>query len=246
MRRYHARHLARKVRRVFTPTRAWALGLSFVIITSTVSWADTIDTTDAYDDSVAVAGSSGANPIDVLANDTVAAGGTLMITEVTGDFTGTVTIADGGSHLSYEPAAEFCVDDSFTYRISDGLGGTDTAIVGVSVTCLEPTTTATVVAETTTTTETTTPPPVETTTTTAPEPTTTTTAPPEPTTTLPETPSLDLSTAANLIVKLVTGLTEAEQAAVIESHGGVETSAVAVLRLHMVAVAPDTVNESIA
>ncbi len=114
------------------------------------------------------------------------------------------------------------------------------------MTCPEPTTTTTVVEETTTTTE---PPPVETTTTTAPEPTTTTT-PPEPTTTtttLPGDARLDLATAANLIVKLVTGLSvEAEQAAVIESHGGVETSAVAVLRLHMVAVAPDTVDESIA
>ena len=76
----------------------------------------------------------------------------------------------------------------------------------------------------------------ETTTTTAVEETTTTTA----------IPPLDLSTAANLIVKLVAGLSAAEQAAVILSHGGVETSAIDVLRLHMVAVAPDTVEETVA
>ena len=69
------------------------------------------------------------------------------------------------------------------------------------------------------------PPPVEETP--LPDETTTTT-----TTTLPveETPELDLSTAANLIVKLVAGLSAAEQVEV-SCHGGVETSSVDVLRL---------------
>ena len=259
VRRYRPRHLARKIRRYFTPTRAWALALSFVIVTSGVSLAETIDATDAFDDSLEVAEGSGPNPIDVLANDTVVEGGALTIAQVSGDFVGQIAIAEGGVGLSYEPAQDFCDLDTFAYVISDGLGGVDTANVEVEVTCPEateaveeattttalaeeaPTTTGSVeetptttssVEETTTTTTTV----EETTTTTAVETTTTTTAPVE----------IDLSTAANLIVKLVAGLSPDEQAAVILSHGGVETSAIDVLRLHMVAVAPDTVEETAA
>ena len=262
VRRYRPRHLARKIRRHFTPTRAWALALSFVIVTSGVSLAETINATDAFDDSLEVAGGSGPNPIDVLANDTSVSGGTLAITEVTGDFVGSVTVTDGGFGLAYEPAVDFCGVESFTYTVTDGLGGTDAATVDVAVTCpdgtdlVEETTTTIVPGEAPTTTTTTTGPVEETTTTTSSveETTTTTTAVEETTTTTAfETTTtttapveLDLSTAANLIVKLVAGLSPDEQAAVILSHGGVETSAIDVLRLHMVAVAPDTVDETVA
>ena len=257
MRRYRPRHLARKIRRYFTPTRAWALALSFVIVTSGVSLAETIDATDALNDILELAGGSGPDQINVLANDIVVAGGALTIVEVSGDFVGQVAIAEGGAYLTYEPALDFCGPDSFAYVISDGLGGTDAATVNVEVTCpdetgvVEETTTTTAPAEEATTTTgaveeaTTTTSVEETTTTTAVEETTTTTAV-EATTTTTAPAELDLSTAANLIVKLVAGLSLEEQADVITSHGGVETSGIPVLRLHMVAVAPDAVDEAIA
>ncbi|MGH8957035.1 MAG: S8 family serine peptidase, partial [Acidimicrobiia bacterium] len=253
MRRYRPRHLARKIRRSFTPTRAWALALSFVIVTSGVSLAETINVTDVFDDSATVATNSGASAIDVLANDTVIQGGTLTITEVTQGVNGAVTITNGGADMTYERSLDFCGTDSFTYTITDGLLGTDTATVAVDVTCEPPaeeatTTTAPPVDETTTTT--TTPPPDETTTTAPPadETTATTTLPPDETTTTttaPTAPVIDLSTASTLIVKLVAGLSPEEQAAVILSNGGVETAVIDVLRLHMVAVAPETVDETI-
>ncbi|HEY3427667.1 MAG TPA: cadherin-like domain-containing protein, partial [Acidimicrobiia bacterium] len=109
--------------------------MSFVIVTSGVSLAETIDATDAIDDSATIAGGTGANPIDVLANDTSVTGGTLVITEVIGDFDGSVTVTDGGFGLTYEPAVDFCGVESFTYTVSDGVGGTDTATVTVEVTC---------------------------------------------------------------------------------------------------------------
>ncbi len=90
MRRYRPRHLARRIKSSFTPTRALALALAFVTVTSTVSLALVTDATDAFDDNVAVAGGSGANPIDVLANDTVVEGGELSITEISGDSAGEV------------------------------------------------------------------------------------------------------------------------------------------------------------
>ena len=46
---------------------------------------------------------------------------------------GIVTITGGGSGLTYRPATRFHGSDSFTYRIADGHGGTDTATVGVTV-----------------------------------------------------------------------------------------------------------------
>ena len=78
---------------------------------------------------------SGANAIDVLANDTdgADAGETLTVTAVTQGANGTV--ADHRpTGVSYTPDADFFGTDSFTYTISDGNGGSDTATVTVTVT----------------------------------------------------------------------------------------------------------------
>ena len=69
--------------------------------------------------------------IDVLANDTDQDGDTLSISGTTDGANGTVAVVDG--KLVYTPAAGFEGADNFTYTISDGKGGTDTANVTVVV-----------------------------------------------------------------------------------------------------------------
>ncbi len=94
------------------------------------------DAPDAVNDAATVAEDSGANTINVLANDDFApdAGETLTITGVTQGANGSVAITGGGTTISYTPNADFFGSDSFTYTISDGNGGTDTATVSITVT----------------------------------------------------------------------------------------------------------------
>jgi uncharacterized repeat protein (TIGR01451 family) len=94
------------------------------------------DPPDAVDDSATVNEDSGANAINVLSNDTFApdTGETLTITAKTNGANGTVAITGGGTGLTYTPNANYFGSDSFTYTISDGNGGTDTATVNVTVT----------------------------------------------------------------------------------------------------------------
>ena len=90
----------------------------------------------ANDDSATVAEDSGANAIDVLANDGSApdTGETLTVVAVTQGSSGTVIIAGGGTGVTYAPNPDFAGSDSFTYTVSDGNGGSDTATVSVTVT----------------------------------------------------------------------------------------------------------------
>jgi hypothetical protein len=87
---------------------------------------------DAVDDNASVAEDSGANLIDVLANDTDANGDTLTVTAVTQGAHGSV--ANNGTSVSYTPAANYFGPDSFTYTVDDGNGESDTATVSVTVT----------------------------------------------------------------------------------------------------------------
>ena len=82
-----------------------------------------------------VAEDSGATIIDVLANDTLGpdAGETLTVTAVTQGAHGTVTFTADGTSATRRPPTTSGTD-SFTYTISDGNGGTDTATVNVTVT----------------------------------------------------------------------------------------------------------------
>src|SRR6185369_1426337 len=88
---------------------------------------------DAVDDAATINEDSGANTISVLANDTDQDNDTLAITAVTQGAHGAVGITGGGSGLMYTPAFDYSGPDTFTYTISDGHGGSDTANVNVTV-----------------------------------------------------------------------------------------------------------------
>ncbi|MGF1455390.1 MAG: Ig-like domain-containing protein [Alphaproteobacteria bacterium] len=64
------------------------------------------------------------DPLSLVGFDTVTANG------------GVITTTPSGTALRYTPAANFNGTDSFTYTVSDGRGGTDTATVNVTVTAV--------------------------------------------------------------------------------------------------------------
>lgn len=84
---------------------------------------------DAVDDPFTVT-SLAAMTIPVLANDTDANGDFLMIVDVTAPLRGTAVKV--GRTIRYTPNEDFSGTDSFTYTISDGRGGTDTATVNLN------------------------------------------------------------------------------------------------------------------
>ena len=104
--------------------------------TSTVNITVTAvnDNPDAVDDSATVAEDSGANTISVRGNDTDVEGHTLTVTTVTQGTNGSVAITNSGADVSYTPNSNFFGNDSFTYTVSDGNGGSDTATVNITVT----------------------------------------------------------------------------------------------------------------
>lgn len=73
----------------------------------------------------------------VLTNDTDADQDLLVVQTVTTPSFGTATISGGGSFVlyAYSGAGPYPVNDSFSYTISDGRGGTATANVSVLINC---------------------------------------------------------------------------------------------------------------
>ncbi|MCP4263376.1 MAG: tandem-95 repeat protein, partial [Planctomycetes bacterium] len=71
--------------------------------------------------------------VNVLANDTDVDGDTLSVASVIQPTNGTVVI-NADNTVTYTPTASFNGLDSFTYIVSDGNGGTDTATVTIDVT----------------------------------------------------------------------------------------------------------------
>lgn len=67
----------------------------------------------------------------VLQNDTDAQGDPLTVTQASAAAHGTVY--NNGINVVYLPHADFIGNDSFTYTISDGFGGTSTAVVRIKV-----------------------------------------------------------------------------------------------------------------
>jgi outer membrane protein OmpA-like peptidoglycan-associated protein len=86
----------------------------------------------AQDDAVTVEQDAPATPIAVLANDSDPDGDTLVVTAVGAAAHGVAVATAAG--VDYTPAAGYFGDDSFTYTISDGRGGSAGATVHVSVT----------------------------------------------------------------------------------------------------------------
>ncbi|MGB0384154.1 MAG: Ig-like domain-containing protein [Ardenticatenaceae bacterium] len=102
--------------------------------TVTITVENVNDAPTANDDSATLNEDSANNTIDVLANDAIApdSGETLIISAVgTPDQGGSVT--NNGTDITYTPAANFFGSESFSYTISDGNGGTDSATVTITV-----------------------------------------------------------------------------------------------------------------
>ncbi|SIS78631.1 Ca2+-binding protein, RTX toxin-related [Roseivivax lentus] len=70
--------------------------------------------------------------VDVDANDSDPDGDTLTVTGVTDGANGTAVV-DGGGNVVYTPNAGFIGEDTVTYTIDDGNGGTDTADLIITV-----------------------------------------------------------------------------------------------------------------
>ncbi|MHC4434392.1 MAG: cadherin-like domain-containing protein, partial [Planctomycetota bacterium] len=107
-------------------------GTDTATITITVSGVN--DAPDAADDS-AIVDEDGSVDILVLGNDSDPDGDELSVTEVSDPANGTTVINPDGT-ITYTPDANFCGQDSFTYTIIDGNGGSDTATVTVDVACV--------------------------------------------------------------------------------------------------------------
>jgi large repetitive protein len=69
--------------------------------------------------------------IDVLANDSDADGDALAIAAVSTPHHGTATFT--ATQITYTPGPDYNGDDSFTYVVGDGRGGSATASVGVAI-----------------------------------------------------------------------------------------------------------------
>ena len=106
--------------------------------TDTATVTITIDAVNdapvAVDDAATMAEDDAQTSIDVLVNDSDVDGDTLTITAVSNVQYGTAQIAPGGTAVLFTPAADYHGDAFFTYTVSDGGGGTDSADVAITVT----------------------------------------------------------------------------------------------------------------
>ena len=104
-------------------------GIDSALVTITITAEN--DNPEAFDDN-ATTNEDTAVTIDVLNNDGDIDGDTLTIDNVTQPANGTVN--NNSSDVTYTPNSNYFGADSFTYTISDGNGGSDTATVSVTVT----------------------------------------------------------------------------------------------------------------
>ena len=107
-------------------------GGSTATVSITVTCAD--DAPTAVDDTATVGEDAAATAINVLANDTDTDGGPKSIASASDPANGAVVVAGDGSGLTYQPDANYCGPDSFTYSLAPG---GSTATVSVTVTCVD-------------------------------------------------------------------------------------------------------------
>ena len=105
-------------------------GLNSNVATVTVTVTAVNDLPVAADDDFRTDRNTAAN-FDVLLNDTDVDLDTLSVQSATDGANGTVT--NNGTDVTYDPDTNFVGGDSFTYIVSDGNGGTDSATVIVVV-----------------------------------------------------------------------------------------------------------------
>ncbi len=102
--------------------------------TITINVTPVQDPPDARTDaSFTVPESAGPTALAVLANDVEVDGQTMTITAVSTAAHGVVAITGSGTGVTYDPTQLYFGTDSFTYTISDGNGGSDTATVLLTV-----------------------------------------------------------------------------------------------------------------
>ncbi len=91
----------------------------------------------ANNDIFAITATSSNNILPVLANDAVlsAVGGAFTLTGVTTpNHGGTVSLNNASNSIVYTPLAGYVGTENFSYTAADGLGGSDTAVVTVTLT----------------------------------------------------------------------------------------------------------------
>ena len=102
-------------------------------VTTTVTVTPVDNAPVAVDDSATVVEDSGANSIDVLANDTDIDGGPKSVASVTQPANGAVVITGGGTGVDYTPNANYCETHVTTvaqYRLGENDGGAVSGNVG--------------------------------------------------------------------------------------------------------------------
>lgn len=87
----------------------------------------------AVADATAFAEDAPATAIDVLGNDTDSTPGPISIRGATDPAHGTTVVTGGGAGLTYQPDANFCGQDTFSYSLNGG----SSALVTVSVSCVD-------------------------------------------------------------------------------------------------------------
>ncbi len=98
--------------------------------TVTITVASINDAPDAVDDNVST-NEDNAITVSVLSNDSDVDGDTLNVTTTSNPSDGAIQV--NGNNITYTPDGNFNGSDSFTYTISDGNGGSDTATVSIIV-----------------------------------------------------------------------------------------------------------------
>jgi Big-like domain-containing protein/HYDIN/CFA65/VesB family protein len=92
------------------------------------------DPPSAVNDTLTVAEDANTTSVSVLTNDTDPDSDTLSVTAAGPASHGTVGFT--ATTATYKPDPNYCGSDSFSYTISDSHGGTDSATVNVTVTCV--------------------------------------------------------------------------------------------------------------